>query len=136
SPTVADVSPNGSNQLDGSISVLLKSGLNFTFAGGVRAVHYKDPTGQSLLPNLLDFKLGQQLEIFPVGLTALSIDFVQNEDLIFAGDVARAYGIAAVQNFDQFGLELYLAARYETLERHFASYHPIVAVMSGARVRF
>jgi hypothetical protein len=136
SPTVADVSPNGSNQLDGSISVLLKSGLNFTFAGGVRAVHYKDPTGQSLSPNLLDFKLGQQLEIFPVGLTALSIDFVQNKDLIFAGDVARAYGIAAVQNFDQFGLELYLAARYETLERHFASYHSLVAVMSGARVRF
>jgi hypothetical protein len=136
SPTVADVSPNGSNQLDGAISVLLKSGLNFTFAGGVRAAHYKDPTGRSLLPNLIDFKLGQQLEIFPVGLTALSIDFVQNEDLIFAGDVARAYGIAGVQNFDQFGLELYLAARYETLERHFANYHPIVAVMSGARVRF
>jgi predicted porin len=136
SPTVADVSPDHSNQLDGSISVLLKSGLNLTVAGGVRDARYHDPTGRSLSPNLIFVKLGQQLGIFPVGLTALSVDFAQNEDLIFAGDVARAYGIAAVQNFDQLGLELYLAVRYETLDRSFASYHPIVAVMSGARVRF
>jgi hypothetical protein len=33
-------------------------------------------------------------------------------------------------------LELYLAGRYETLDRLLAAYHPIIAVMSGARVRF
>jgi predicted porin len=53
SPTIADVSANGSKQLDGSISVLLKSGFNVTLAGGVRDPHYHDPTGASLSPNLI-----------------------------------------------------------------------------------
>ncbi len=69
-------------------------------------------------------------------MTAFSIDFAENGDLIFARDRARAYGMAAVQNIDQFGLELFIAGRYETLDRAFASYHPIKAMMTGARVRF
>jgi hypothetical protein len=136
SPTVADVSPTGSNQFDGSVSILLKSGLNFTVAGGVRDPNYRDPTGKSLSPNLIFAKLGYQQRFFPIGLTAFSIDFAQNEELIFAGDVARAYGLAAVQTIDDFGLDLYSALKYETLDRAFASYRPIVAVMTGARVRF
>lgn len=136
SPTTADVNPDRSTQFDGSVSVLLKSGLNFTVAGGLRDPHYTDPTGRRLSPNLLFVKLGYQYHFFPIGLTALSVDFAQNEELIFNNDIARAYGIAAVQNIDQFGLELYLAGKYETLDRAFASYRPIVAVMSGGRVRF
>ncbi len=135
-PTVADVSASGSKQLDGSVSVLLKSGFNFTFAGGVRDPHYHDPTGRSLSPYLLFAKFGYQERFFPIGLTAFSIDFAENGDLIFARDRARAYGMAAVQNIDQFGLELFIAGRYETLDRAFASYHPIKAMMTGARVRF
>jgi len=38
SPTFADVSANGSKQFDGSISVLLKNGLNFTLAAAC-AIH-------------------------------------------------------------------------------------------------
>ena len=136
SPTTADVSPNGSNQFDGGVSVLLKSGLNFTLAGGVRDPNYRDPTGRSLSPNLIFAKLGYQQRWFPFGLTAFSIDFAQNEELIYAGDVARAYGLAAVQTIDDFGLDLYSALKYETLDRDFASYRPIIAVMTGARVRF
>jgi hypothetical protein len=136
SPTTADVSPTGSNQLDGSVSVLLKSGLNFTLAGGVRDPNYRDPTGKSLSPNLIFAKLGYQQKYFPIGLTAFSIDFAQNEELIYVGDVARAYGLAAVQTIDDFGLDLYTALKYETLDRDFASYRPIIAVMTGARVRF
>jgi hypothetical protein len=56
--------------------------------------------------------------------------------VIFAGDHARAYGLAAVQNIDDFGMEVFVAPRFETLNRAFGSYHPILAVMSGARVRF
>jgi len=80
--------------------------------------------------------LGYQLKFFPVGLTAFSVDFAQNKDLTFAGDTARAYGFAAVQSFDDLGTELYVAPRYETLSRNVGSYRPIIAVMTGARVRF
>ena len=136
SPTTADVSPNGSKQLDGSVSVLLKSGFNLTVAGGVRDPRYHDPTGATLSPNLLYVKLGYQERFWPLGITAFSVDFAQNEELTFANDKARAYGIAAVQNVDQFGLEVFIAGRWETLNRPFASYHPIFALMTGGRVRF
>jgi hypothetical protein len=136
SPTTADVNPDRSNQFDGSVSVLFKSGLNFTVAGGVRDPHYTDPTGRPLSPNLLFVKLGYQYRFFPIGLTAFSVDFAQNDELIFNDDVARAYSVAAVQNIDQFGLEVYVAGKYQTLDRTFASYHPIIAIMSGGRVRF
>jgi hypothetical protein len=135
-PAVADDSANGSDQLDGSVSVLLKNGLNFTVAGGVRDPRYHDPTGQALRPDLIYAKLGYQYRFLDLGLTAFSVDFAQNDELIFAGDRARAYGLAAVQNIDRFGTELFLGARYETLDRAFGTYHPILAVMSGARVRF
>jgi hypothetical protein len=130
------VNPDRSNQFDGSVSVLFKSGLNFTVAGGVRDPHYTDPTGRPLSPNLLFVKLGYQYRFFPIGLTAFSVDFAQNDELIFNDDVARAYSVAAVQNIDQFGLEVYVAGKYQTLDRTFASYHPIIAIMSGGRVRF
>lgn len=140
SPSTADVGPDRSTQFDGSVSVLatngMLTGLNLTFAGGIRDPHYSDPTGKPLSPDLFFVKLGYQHNFLPIGVTAFSIDFAENDELVFNNDHARAYGIAAVQNIDQFGLELYLAGRYETLERTFASYHPIFAVMSGGRVRF
>jgi hypothetical protein len=135
-PTVADVTASGSKQLDGSVSVLFKSGLNLTVAGGVRDPRYRDPAGRRVSPDLIYAKLGYQQTFFDIGLTAFSIDFAQNDEVIFNGDRARAYGIAAVQNIDRFGLELFIAARYETLDRAFATYHPIIAVMSGGRLRF
>jgi len=135
-PTVADVTASGSKQLNGSVSVLLKSGFSVTVAGGLRDPHFHDPAGRSLSPSLIFAKLGYQERFLPIGLTAFSFDFAQNDELIFAKDQARAYGIAAVQNIDQFGLELFVAGRYETLNRAFATYRPIKAVMTGGRVRF
>ena len=61
SPTLADLTASGSKQLDGSISVLFKSGLNLTVAGGVRDPHYHDPTGHSLSPHLIYVKLGPKI---------------------------------------------------------------------------
>jgi hypothetical protein len=112
------------------------SGFNLTVAGGVRDPHYKDPLGQRLSPDLLYVKLGYQHRFVPWGLTAFSIDYAENDELIFRDDKARAYGLAAVQNVDPFGMEVFMAVRYETLDRTFASYHPILAVMGGSRVRF
>jgi hypothetical protein len=135
-PTTADTSANGSKQVDGSVSVLFKNGLNFTLAGGVRDPHYHDPTGRALTPDLLYAKLGYQHKFFPVGITAFSVDYAENDEVIFAGDQARAYGLAAVQNIDDFGMEVFVSGRYETLDRAVASYRPLITMMSGARVRF
>jgi len=112
------------------------SGFNLTFAGGIRDPHYHDPLGQRLSPNLFYAKLGYQHGFVPWGLTAFSIDYAENDELIFHNDKARAYGLAAVQNIDPFGMEVFLAGRYETLDRTFASYHPILAILGGSRVRF
>src|SRR6202035_343223 len=79
-PTVADVTASGSNQVDGSISVLFKSGLNLTVAGGVRDPHYHDPTGRPLSPDLIYAKLGYQHKFFPEGITAFSVDFAVGDD--------------------------------------------------------
>ncbi len=64
------------------------------------------------------------------------MDFAENDELIFHGDVARAYSLAVVQDFDDAGAEIYVAFRRETLDRDFAKYYPIYAVLAGARVRF
>ena len=136
SPTVADVSANGSDQFDGSISMLFKDGFSLTFAGGLRDPQYSDPTGRSLSPDLFYAKVGYQRKLIGLGKTAFSFNFAQNDELIFAGDRARAYGVAVVQNVDRFAAELYVSGRYETLDRDFASYDPIVALMTGARVTF
>jgi len=135
-PTTADVTADGSNQFDGSISVLFDNGFNATLAAGTREPDYRDPTGAKLSPTLLFGKLGYQHRFLPIGVSAFSADYAQNDDLIFARDRARAWGVAAVQNIDRFGMEVYLAARYQTLDRTFAKYHPIIAVLFGSRVRF
>lgn len=139
-PVTADSSFNRSTQFDGSVSALMTqgplSGFNLTFAGGIRDPHYHDPLGQRLSPNLFFVKLGYQHRFVPWGLTAFSVDYAENDELIFHNDKARAYGIAAVQNIDPFGMEVFLAGRYETLDRTFASYHPILAILGGSRVRF
>ncbi len=137
SPNAGDVSANGSKQVDGSASLLLENGLNFTLAGGWRDVRYLDPQGHALNPTFLYGKLGYRLELFPgVGVSAVSIDFAQNEDLQFAGDRARAYGVQFVQNIDSAATELFLGAKLETLQRRYATYNDIMTGAAGARVRF
>lgn len=136
-PNLADVSPNGSRQFDGSLSVLHASGVSLTMSGGVRDPHYLDPLGKQLSPNLLYAKLGYQHDFFHFGRTAFAVDFAQQDEVIFAGDVARAYSFGAVQNIDAAATELFFAVSKETLNRTIGgTFEPIYAAWTGARVRF
>jgi predicted porin len=136
-PNLADVSPNGSRHFDGSFSVLHDSGISFTMSGGVRDPRYLDPLGRKFSPNLLYTKLGYQHDFFPFGRTAVSVDFAKQDEVTFAGDTARSYAVALVQNIDAASTELFASAAYQTLDRTLGgSFHPIVAAWSGARVRF
>ena len=137
SPASGDVSANGSLQYDGSVSLLLTNGLNFTVAGGYRDPMYRDPQNRKLSPTMLFTKVGYRVNLFPsLGITAMSVDYAQNNAVQFAGDRARLYSAALVQNIDAAALELFLTGRIQTLNRTYADYDNLVAVAFGARIRF
>jgi hypothetical protein len=137
SPASGDSSANGSLQYNGSVSLLLESGINFTIAGGYRDVNYLDPQGRKLTPTFLFGKIGYLKNLFPeVGLSAVSFDVAQNNQLQFAGDRAMSYSLAFVQNIDAAATEVFLDARLETLHRTFAEYDNLITIGLGARVRF
>lgn len=137
SPGLGDVSANGSYQYDGSLSLLLANGINFTVAGGYRDVDYVDPQGRKLTPTFLFGKIGYRTTLFPeVGISAVSFDIAQNNALQFAGDHAQSYSLAFVQVVDALAMELFLDARIQTLHRTFATYDDLIAIGLGARVRF
>jgi predicted porin len=135
-PTIADTSANESKQYSGSVSVLLTDGLNATLAAGTRDVKYTDPLGRSLTPVMIYGKLGYLTRFWDFGQTAFSVDYNENDELNFAGDTARSYGIEFVQNVEDAGMELFVAGHRQFLSRDFASYYGITAVTAGARVRF
>ena len=138
-PNLADVTPDNSQQFDGSFSVLHESGVSLTMAGGVRDPQYKDPLGKPLSPNLLYAKLAYQHNFFNFGLTAFGVDFANQDDLIFNGDVARGWSFQAVQNIDATATELFFAVQWETLKRSLGlndQFYPIFAAWTGARIRF
>lgn len=134
--TIADVSANASKQYSGSMSVVLPDGLNATIAGGTRDVKYTDALGRPMSPVMYYAKLGYIAHFWDFGQTAFSVDYNENDELIFAGDTARSYGIEFVQNVDNAGMELFVAGHHQMLSRDFASYYDITAVTAGARVRF
>lgn len=136
-PSAGDVSANGSLQYDGSASLLLKNGLNFTVAGGYRDTNYRDPQGRRLSPTLLYGKVGYRTNLFPsLGISAASLDYAQNNALQFSGDHAKAYSVALVQNIDAAATELYMTGRLQQLRRTYAQYDDLFALLLGARVRF
>lgn len=134
--SIADTSPNASKQYSGSASVLLPNGMNVTIGGGVRDVKYDDPLGRPLSPTYYYGKLGYLTRFWDFGQTAFAVDYVENDELNFAGDTARGYGIEFVQDLDSAGMQFYAAGHREYLSRSYASYYGITAITAGARVRF
>ena len=135
-PVQADVTPNGSRHFDGSFSVLHDSGLSLTMSGGVRDPRYRDPLGKPLSPNLFYVKLAYQHDFFSFGRTAVGVDFTNQDEVIFNGDIARSYSLGLVQNIDATATELFASVRRESLHRSFGEFHPIMAAWTGARIRF
>ncbi len=130
---VAYANSNDFEQVNGSASVLLASGLNFTIAAGTRDL--KDRSGDD--PLFYYAKLGQLLDVFDIGQTALAIDFAQTDDLNADGDEATSYGAFVVQNLDPVATELYLGIRNHELDPASGpDPDDIIAVLAGARVKF
>jgi hypothetical protein len=128
----------GSNQFDGSISILHPSGLSLTVAGGMQQVVYKDPLGEAISPNLFYAKGGWQTPDpwFDIGKTAFAVSYTENDELQFANDAARDYAFLINQNIDPGAAQVFFALHRQTLDRAFASYRPIDLALVGGLVRF
>ena len=125
-------SRQGFDQVNGSVSVKMANGLNATIAAGQRDV--KGNTGDD--PVFYYGKLGYIAQLFEIGSTAVSIDFAAADDLNQQGDEFTAYGIFAVQRIDPVAAELYLGIRNHELDRAGSNYDDVLAVLTGARVKF
>lgn len=127
-----DDSPTYDNQYSGSVSILHDSGFNLSLAGGLRQAKQSGRDD----PSFWYTKLGYILNAFSVGSSAFSVDYFMGEDIAANDDEASSMALAYVQNFDDWGTELYLAYRFHQLDRDGTDFNDISAVMSGARVKF
>lgn len=120
------------NQFNGSVSALIDSGLNATFAAGYQdtdAANRDDPIFYYI-------KLGYILNIFDMGSTALALDYGRFNDIAQNDDEVDTIGAFAVQNLTNWGTELYLGYRYHSLDRSGFDYDDIHVILSGARIKF
>ena len=117
---------------NGSASVLLRNGLNFTIAGGVRDFKANGSSDSDFFYG----KLGYQFSPFRVGKTAFSIGYASQDDLAATGDDATFFEFGATQKLDKWGTELYAGYRRYDLDRSGASFDDISVGMVGAMVTF
>ena len=128
-----DQIPDVDNQYNGSASVLLGMGLNFTVAGGYRDLEGPRSSDDA---TFIYGKVGYRRKFFSPGDTAFAVDFGRYNDIAQNNDEADTIGAHLVQHFDPWGSEWYLAYRYHTLDRDNENFDDINAVMSGFRVKF
>lgn len=120
------------DQFNGSISLLHKTGLSFTFAAGKRELLKR--RGDE--PFFYYMKAGFQRKFFSLGKTYISVDRGQMDDLLLVNDEFKTIGIAVVQKIDKLALELYISYRFHEFDRRNARFEDINTVMSGIRLKF
>ena len=119
-------------QYDGSFSILHEgTGLNLTASAGLLD---RDDEGD---PTNLYLKGGWLTRFFSVGQTGFGVDYTRSMNLPTGRDKGYSVGGAVVQQFEDYGTELYLQYRLYSLDRDVA---PSVENMNvgtiGARVKF
>jgi cell division protein FtsB len=123
---------NASLQYDGSFSILHEgTGLNLTASAGLLD---KDSEGDA---TNLYAKLGWLANFFSVGQTGFGVDYTRSLNLPTGRDEGYSVGVAAVQQFENFGTELYLGYRLYSLDRDVErSVEDMNVGTVGARVKF
>jgi hypothetical protein len=127
--------PNEDNtdfQYDGSFSLLHEdTGLNLTLSAGL-----KERDNQGDASNLWA-KVGWLTRFFSFGETAFGVDYARSMNLPTGRDDGYSVGAAAVQQFEEYGTEIYLQFRQFSLDRDVEpSVQDINVGTVGARLKF
>jgi hypothetical protein len=126
---------NGENtdyQYDGSFSIIHEeTGLNFTFSAGLQEVDNQSD------PSNLWGKLGWRTDLVSYGKTSFGIDYGTTENLTTDSDEGHSYGVAAIQELDNYGAELYAQFRVFSLARDDdPNVEDLKVATIGTRVKF
>jgi len=81
-------------------------------------------------------KLGWLAELMPIGKTAVSADIARNFNIGIDGDEGKSFGIFVLQNWDQFGIRVYVGVRQYDVDRPDISLKPLTVVPFGALLQF
>jgi hypothetical protein len=127
--------PNENNTdyiYDGSFSLLHEAtGLNLTMSGGLKE---RDDQGDN---KNFYAKAGWLTRFFSAGETAFAVDYTRSVNFPTGRDDGYSVGGAVVQQFEDYGTELYLQYRLYSLDRDVEpSVHDINVGTLGARVKF
>jgi len=130
--SAAAYSDTGSaDRYDGSISVLhVPTGISVTGAAGY------DARQDGVDGRYLYGKLGYQRSFFDVGATALAVDIYSGDDIGTAGSESFTWGAFVVQNFDYYQSQVYLGVRSYRYDDEVGDYNPLLAALTGIRVKF
>ena len=120
------------SQYDGSFSVIHEeTGLNFTFSAGKQEVDNQDD------PSNVYGKFGWRTDLVSYGKTSFGIDYASSQNLTTENDDGYSYGLAAIQEFDKFGAELYAQYRVFSLDRDDdPNVHDLNVATIGSRIKF
>lgn len=118
----------------GSFSLLHDSGANLTGSAGTftreaNRATIDDPVGYFIKP-------GWKLNLVPWGKTNVSFHYGGTDDLQAQGDEFTSWGLAAVQNIDKAGTELFAFFRQYDLDRTGSNFEEINLGGIGARIKF
>lgn len=132
---VAFADPNEDDtdyQYSGSFSLLHEdTGLNLTLSAGLKE---RDNQGDD---NNFYAKAGWLRRFFSIGETAFGVDYTRSVNLPTGRDDGYSVGAAAVQQFEEYGTEIYLQYRHHSLDRDVEpSVQDINVGTIGARVKF
>jgi hypothetical protein len=117
---------------DGSASVLHESGFNATLAGGNASSKRSGRDDQKFWYA----KLGYMAHFWHIGSTNFSIDYWDGKNYVENKSKSKSWGIAVVQQLDQYGTDLYAAYRNYDPDLKTENLKDLNAFMLGARVKF
>jgi predicted porin len=107
------------------------TGLSLTVSSGL------DSGTEGDTPYNLYGKIGWDTRLLRFGPTGFGIDYAYTENVTAEGDQGQSFGVAAVQVFERFGIEIYSQLRWLSLDRATGpDFKDILVFTNGTRVRF
>ncbi len=121
----------GESGRGGSVSVLAPSGTSVTLAHSTEEVD-----GAANEPSITYAKLGQKLDAFKMGGTAVSVGYSTTADQRAAGNEGSYYDLALVQKVKDLGTELYAVYGVYSPDIVGVIANDVTVAAAGARIKF